>query len=268
MAGKQVKSNKVAKKSQPKVNKKIQKKVEEPKEETPVEQEVAEEQQDLEVPESSSSSESESESDSGSEEEHISDDDIESEDIYGLSDDEAETKSGHTINKKITKADSNKKSKKSKKSSDKTGIIYIGRLPSRFQESELKTYFSQFGDIINLRLSRNKKTGNSKHYGYIEFESFEVAKIASETMDNYLLFGHLIKCKVVEEVHKDLFKNGNKKFKIIPWKKISKDKYEKPKTKKEWEIIVKKFELSKKNKQEELKSKGIDFDFDFDLKNI
>jgi nucleolar protein 15 len=33
---------------------------------------------------------------------------------------------------------------------------------------------------------------------------------------NYLLFGHILKCSVIpkEQVHKDLFKGSNKRFKV------------------------------------------------------
>lgn len=38
------------------------------------------------------------------------------------------------------------------------------------------------------------KTGESKHYAFIEFASEDVAKIVAETMDNYLLSGSLLQC--------------------------------------------------------------------------
>ncbi|WLF81467.1 nucleolar protein [Lodderomyces elongisporus] len=166
---------------------------------------------------------------------------------------------GHKVNKQLKKASSTSKTSSSDKKS-KRGVIYIGRLPSGFQESELRTYFTQFGNITQLILSRNKKTGKSKHFAHIEFDSPEVAKIAAETMDNYLLFGHLIRCQVVENPHKELFKNAGRKFKVVPVHKIVKDKHEKRKTKEEWATIVEKFEASKKRKVEELKAKGFDYD--------
>ena len=39
------------------------------------------------------------------------------------------------------------------------------------------------------------QTGNSKGYGFVEFESEDVAKIAAETMNNYLFGERLLKCK-------------------------------------------------------------------------
>jgi nucleolar protein 15 len=40
------------------------------------------------------------------------------------------------------------------------------------------------------------KTGASKHYAYIEMSSEPVAEIVADTMNNYLLMGHLLKCHV------------------------------------------------------------------------
>lgn len=37
------------------------------------------------------------------------------------------------------------------------GVIYLGRIPHGFYEDQMRNYFSQFGDITRLRLSRNKK---------------------------------------------------------------------------------------------------------------
>ena len=76
----------------------------------------------------------------------------------------------------------------------KKGVVYLGRIPHGFYEQEMKSYFSQFGTVSRLRLSRNKKTGHSKHYAFIEFESRKVAEIVAETMNNYLLFNRLLKC--------------------------------------------------------------------------
>jgi RNA recognition motif-containing protein len=50
------------------------------------------------------------------------------------------------------------------------GVIYLGRVPHGFYEAQMKAYFSQFGDVTRLRLSRNKKVGLvgiiSEHLGY------------------------------------------------------------------------------------------------------
>ena len=43
------------------------------------------------------------------------------------------------------------------KQTEERGIIYLGRIPHGFYEDQLRAYFSQFGTITRLRVSRNKK---------------------------------------------------------------------------------------------------------------
>lgn len=43
------------------------------------------------------------------------------------------------------------------------------------------------------------QSARSKGYAFVEFDCDEVAKIAAETMDNYMMFGRLLKCKLVKQ---------------------------------------------------------------------
>lgn len=76
-----------------------------------------------------------------------------------------------------------------------SNVVYLGRIPHGFYEQEMTSYFSQFGGITALRLARNKKSGASKHYAFIQFDSCSVAAIVVETMHNYLLSNRLLQCK-------------------------------------------------------------------------
>lgn len=229
------------------------------------EKSVEEIEEDLQLPESSDEASDLSEEESG--EELSAESEEEDNNLEGLEDEveieiEEDKSKGHSVNKVLVSQDN--KSDDSNKKQKKRGIIYIGRIPHGFYEAELKKYFEQFGNIINLRLSRNKKSGKSKHYGFIEFGSYEVAKVAQETMNNYLLFGHLLKVELVESGHADLFKNANRRFTAIEWNKISKQKNDKPKSREQWGKLVEVHENHKLRKQKELKEKG----FEFDLNNI
>lgn len=105
------------------------------------------------------------------------------------------------------------------------GVIYLSRIPHGFYEDQMRAYFSQFGEITRLRMARNKRTGASKHFAYIEFRHEAVARIVVETMHNYLMFGRLLQCHLVpaEKVHAETFVGANRKFKVIPWKKIARE---------------------------------------------
>jgi nucleolar protein 15 len=77
------------------------------------------------------------------------------------------------------------------------GTIYIAHLPFGFFEDQIWAFFSQFGSVTKVRVVRNPKTGKSRHYGFVEFELEQVAKIAAESMDKYLMFGKCLVAKVV-----------------------------------------------------------------------
>ena len=38
-----------------------------------------------------------------------------------------------------------------------SGVVYLGHIPHGFFEQEMRTYFSQFGNVNRLKLSRSKK---------------------------------------------------------------------------------------------------------------
>jgi nucleolar protein 15 len=128
------------------------------------------------------------------------------------------------------------------------GVVYLSRIPHGFYEDQMRAYFSQFGEISRLRLSRNKrvrllghlhlsfgvpnfciKTGRSKHYGFIEFVSAPVAQIVAETMDNYLLMGHILTCKIIpkDEVHPELWVGANRKWRVIPTYRLAQAQHNK-----------------------------------------
>lgn len=146
------------------------------------------------------------------------------------------------------------------------GVIYLGRVPHGFYEQEMRSYFSQFGTVTRLRLSRNKKTGNSKHYAFIEFADSEVAKIVAETMNNYLLFNHILKCKTVPrddlEFIEKLFKGSGKKFKPRPGAKLHQRLLERKRTEEQWEKELVKETSKRRSISQKLKNKGIDYEYE------
>ena len=126
----------------------------------------------------------------------------------------------------------------------------------------MRTYFTQFGEVTKLRLSRNKKTGQSKHFAFIEFASKDVASIVAQTMNNYLMFGHILKCHLIpkEQVHENLWKGANRKFRVVPWSKIEARKLEQPATKEVWGRRIEKEKAKREKKLEKVKSIGYEFD--------
>ncbi|OWZ71506.1 hypothetical protein AYX14_03092 [Cryptococcus neoformans] len=154
--------------------------------------------------------------------------------------------------------------KASKKKDDKKGTLYLGRIPHGFYEDQMKEYFSQFGDVTRVRLARNRKTGASKHYAYIEMSSESVAEIVADTMNNYLLMGHLLKCHVIpsDKVHPQLWVGANKKFRKVPRARMEKMKHEKERTEEEKAKADKKLLKKERQRKKKLEAAGIDYEFD------
>ncbi len=99
---------------------------------------------------------------------------------------------------------------------DKRAVVYVGHLPKGFNEKELKKFFEQFGQVPKIRVSRSAKTARSRGYAFLEFEDKEVAEVAAQTMNGYIMFGRQLDVHLVEKPHKDTFKNGNREWKFIP----------------------------------------------------
>ncbi|XP_026073491.1 MKI67 FHA domain-interacting nucleolar phosphoprotein-like [Carassius auratus] len=141
------------------------------------------------------------------------------------------------------------------------GVLYVGHLPRGLFEPQLKSYFGQFGKVTRIRVSRSKKTGRSKGYGFVEFECDEVAKIVAETMNNYLIGERLIKCQVLppEKVHEKLFVGSRLGFKKPKQPAVA--RYNKRHAEDDLKNVGTKL-ISKESKlRKRLAAKGIDYDF-------
>ena len=125
-------------------------------------------------------------------------------------------------------------------------------------------FFDQFGLVTRLRVSRNKKTGKAKHYAFVEFQSPEVATIAAEAMDNYMMFKQKLRVNVVKsaDIHPLLFKGANKKFHTIPQQKLSREQHNRERTAEENKLRVKKAIAKDKKRQQRIKAAGIDYQYE------
>ncbi|GAB2281850.1 hypothetical protein Dimus_016412 [Dionaea muscipula] len=147
-------------------------------------------------------------------------------------------------------------------SENKATVLYIGRLPHGFYEDEMRGFFSQFGTIKRLRVARNRKTGRSKHYGFIEFEYPEVSKIVAESMHNYLLFEHLLQVQLIppERVHPRLWRGANVRFNPIDFVAMERKRHNKERTLEEHKKLVERILRKGKTRQKRIEAAGIDYE--------
>lgn len=111
----------------------------------------------------------------------------------GVSDDDSED--GGSKNNK----------KKPIKKHEKPTVIYVGHLPVELEERDVRTFLTQFGDVVHSRISRSISTGHSRGYGFFQFADPEVAKIVAETLQGYFLGKKRLVCHLIDKPDDGLF---------------------------------------------------------------
>ena len=204
--------------------------------------------------------------------------DVRGDDIIKLSDsDRPESDGNEDVDTRAVPVDVARKAAKKMKSKMKTRVhgafgrekddrprvLYIGHVPHGFYEDQMRAYFGQFGEVTRLRLSRNKKTGKSKHYAYCEFKHPEVAAIVAESMDNYLLFESVLKVRLMtaEECHPELWKGANRKFKAVPWRRKAAEVHDKPRSAAELAKRDAALLAGERARRRKIEKAGIEYDF-------
>ncbi|XP_058520317.1 MKI67 FHA domain-interacting nucleolar phosphoprotein isoform X2 [Ochotona princeps] len=141
------------------------------------------------------------------------------------------------------------------------GVIYVGHLPPTLYESQIQEYFSQFGTVTKFRLCRSKRTGNSKGYAFVEFESEDVAKIVAETMNNYLFGERLLVCQFMppEKVHPELFTNWNVPFRQPSFPAVK--RYNQNRTLLQKLRMEERFKKKERLLRKKIAKRGIHYDF-------
>ncbi|KAI7734931.1 hypothetical protein M8C21_010367 [Ambrosia artemisiifolia] len=72
-------------------------------------------------------------------------------------------------------------------SSEDNKTIWIGDLQNWMDETYIQSCFAQTGEVANIKLIRNKQTGHSERYGFIEFHSHEAAEKALQSYNGTMM---------------------------------------------------------------------------------
>jgi len=80
-------------------------------------------------------------------------------------------------------------------------------------------------------------------------------------MNNYLLFSHILKCRVIpqEECQPKMWVGANRKWKVVPLAKLRKAKHEAKKSQETWDKLEAKELKRRSTKEEKWKAAGIDY---------
>ena len=61
--------------------------------------------------------------------------------------------------------------------------IYVGNLSWSMTDDDLSNLFSQYGTVTSAKILKEKNTGRSKGFGFVEMEDDEAAKTAISTLN-------------------------------------------------------------------------------------
>lgn len=71
--------------------------------------------------------------------------------------------------------------------------IYVGNLPYNIQDEELKLLFDEFGRVDSFKIIKDRNTGQSKGFGFIEMPDNSEADQAIKALNRKLINGRNIK---------------------------------------------------------------------------
>src|SRR6185437_15721181 len=61
--------------------------------------------------------------------------------------------------------------------------IYVGNLSWSMTDDDLSNLFTQYGTVTSAKILKEKNTGRSKGFGFVEMEDDEAAKTAIATLN-------------------------------------------------------------------------------------
>lgn len=62
--------------------------------------------------------------------------------------------------------------------------IYVGNLSFKTSEEDLQKYFGQYGEVSSVSIIKDRVTGRSKGFGFVEMPSAEEARNAIENLNS------------------------------------------------------------------------------------
>ncbi|XP_060830844.1 RNA-binding motif protein, X-linked 2-like [Bombus pascuorum] len=71
--------------------------------------------------------------------------------------------------------------------------IFIGGLPYDLTEGDVITVFSQYGEVVNINLIRDKNTGRQKGYGFLCYENQKSTVLAVDNLNGIKILGRTIR---------------------------------------------------------------------------
>ncbi len=76
--------------------------------------------------------------------------------------------------------------------------LYVGNLPYSATEDSLRELFSQAGEVTSVTLIKDRDTGQSKGFGFIEMKNQEAMEAAIKQFNEYKLDERALKVNIAK----------------------------------------------------------------------
>jgi RNA recognition motif-containing protein len=86
--------------------------------------------------------------------------------------------------------------------------IFVGSLPFRLEESELRSRFEAFGEVSSVKIITDKFTGRSRGFGFVEMPDDAAAQTAIDTLNGTDIGGRPVVVNKSEPKKRDDSRGG------------------------------------------------------------
>jgi len=76
--------------------------------------------------------------------------------------------------------------------------IFVGNLPFSVTQDSLSELFSQYGEVVDVKLITDRMSGRSKGFGFVEYSTEDAANQAVAAMDGHDMEGRPLAVKIAK----------------------------------------------------------------------
>ncbi len=77
--------------------------------------------------------------------------------------------------------------------------IYVGYLPETMDDEQLKAKFSEFGKVFSAKVIKDRDTGVSRGFGFVEMKDNYEGQLAIDGLRTWEIDGKRVKVNVARE---------------------------------------------------------------------
>ena len=90
-----------------------------------------------------------------------------------------------------------------------SAYVYVGGLPYDLSEGDIIVIFSQFGEIVDVNMPRDKDTGKPKGFAFIAYEDQRSTVLAVDNFNGAKILGRTLRCDHCRSFHEEQKKDAN-----------------------------------------------------------